>query len=91
MLALHDAGARTRGVLGVDDAAAARRRRRASPSRRVVLALDAVDAAGDAAAAAFVRRRLPTLVDESGVDVVVMRWPDGAKDAADLWRAASSW
>ena len=88
VLALHDAGcANAVGVLGVGvtprqlETAA-----RFSPSRRVVLALDA-DAAGDAAVRRLCDDVLPTLADESGVDVVVMRWPDGAKDAADLWRA----
>ena len=49
----------------------------------MVLALDA-DAAGDAAVRRLCDDVLPTLADESGVDVVVMRWPDGAKDAADF-------
>ena len=85
VLALHDAGcANAVGVLGVGvtprqlETAA-----RFSPSRRVVLALDA-DAAGDAAVRRLCDDVLPTLADESGVDVVVMRWPDGAKDAADF-------
>ena len=71
VLALHDAGcANAVGVLGVGvtprqlETAA-----RFSPSRRVVLALDA-DAAGDAAVRRLCDDVLPTLADESGVDVV---------------------
>jgi len=85
VLALHDCGAANAvGVLGVGvtplqlETAA-----RFSPSRRVVLALDA-DAAGDAAVRRLCNDVLPTLAAQAGVDVVVMRWPDGCKDAADF-------
>ena len=69
------------GVLGVG-VTPRPRGRGALAVARVVLVLDA-DAAGDAAVRRLCDDVLLTL-GTSRRDVVVMRWPDGAKDAADF-------